>query len=185
MKKKNEKMSDFSFKVMTVLYKIVDFIIPYINRRIKKFGIKQGMTIVDYGCGPGRYSTIFSKLVGNEGLVYAIDIHEIAIAAVENKIKKKNITNIKTFQITGYDDGKYDTKLSDNTADIVCAIDMFFMIKKPNEFLSEIKRILRKSGTLIIDYGPQSRKKIKRKIQESDLFNIIEETRDHLKCSIK
>lgn len=51
-KRDTEKMSDTSFKMMNLTLKIVDFIFPYINRRIKKFHLKPGMTIVDYGCGP-------------------------------------------------------------------------------------------------------------------------------------
>jgi hypothetical protein len=32
------------------------FFYPYIEKRIRKSNIKEGMTVVDYGCGPGRYS---------------------------------------------------------------------------------------------------------------------------------
>ena len=53
-KRKREKMSDMSFKMMTLVFKLVDLMFPYINRRLKKFGIKEGMTVIDYGCGPKR-----------------------------------------------------------------------------------------------------------------------------------
>jgi len=53
-KRKTEKMSDISFKMMTLIFKLVDLMFPYINRRLKKFGIKEGMTVIDYGCGPKR-----------------------------------------------------------------------------------------------------------------------------------
>ena len=68
-KRKTEKMSDISFKMMTLLFRLVDLIFPYINRCLKKFGVKEGMTVVDYGCGPGRYSTKLARLVGPEGKV--------------------------------------------------------------------------------------------------------------------
>jgi 2-polyprenyl-3-methyl-5-hydroxy-6-metoxy-1,4-benzoquinol methylase len=80
-----EKMSDMSFRGMTFLFKVIDFLFPYIGRRVKKFGIKEGMTVVDYGCGPGRYAVKFAELVGDNGRVYAVDIHELAIAAVKGK----------------------------------------------------------------------------------------------------
>ena len=181
----NEKMADIAFKAMTFTFKIVDCIFPHVEKRIRKFNIKKGMTVIDYGCGPGRYSVIFSKIVGNEGLVYSVDIHELAIASVVKKIKKKNITNIKASLSTGNDDGKYNTKLPDNIADVVCAIDMFFVIKNPKEFMNEIKRVLKNEGTLILDDGHQSRKETKTKIQDAGVFEIFEETKDHLKCRIK
>ena len=67
-KRKTEKMSDVSFKMMTLIFKLVDLMFPYINRRLKKFGIKEGMTVIDYGCGSGRYSTKLARLVANFSL---------------------------------------------------------------------------------------------------------------------
>jgi len=56
----------------------MDFIYPYVKKRSKTFGISEGMTVIDYGCGPGRYTTEFAKIVGEKGKVYAVDIHEMA-----------------------------------------------------------------------------------------------------------
>ena len=138
------------------------------------------MTIVDYGCGPGRYSTRFSELVGETGKVYALDIHDLAIDAVKQKVKKNGIRNIEAILVKGY-----DSTLSDNVADVVCAIDMFFAIKKPSEFLAELKRIIKKDGILIIDDGHQPRSVTKNKIADSGLWEILEETKDHLKCKVR
>lgn len=176
-KRKTEKMSDISFKMMTLTFNLVDLMFPYINRRLKKFDIKEGMTVIDYGCGPGRYSTKLARLVGPKGKVYAVDIHELAIEAVKRKIEKHGLNNIEPLLIK-----KYKSMLPDNVADVVCAIDMFFVIKKPAEFLTELKRILKKEGILIIDDGHQSRSQTKAKILSSGLWSIYEETRDHLKC---
>jgi len=88
-------MSYTSFRMMHLTFKIVDFFYPYIKKRVKKFGIKEGMTVVDYGCGPGRYATKIAVIVGEKGKVYALDIHELAIEAVESKIEKYDIANIQ------------------------------------------------------------------------------------------
>ena len=179
-KRKTERMSDTSFRMMSFFFKIMDFLFPHIDKRVKKFGITKGMTVVDYGCGPGRYSTRFSELAGETGKVYALDIHDLAIDTVQQKVKKNGITNIEAILAKGY-----DSTLPDNTADAVCAIDMFFPIKKPSEFLAEIKRIIKKDGILIIDDGHQPRRVTKDKLADSELWEIIEETKDHLKCKVK
>lgn len=184
-KRDTEKMSDSSFKGMTFIFKLVDFLFPYVKKRIKKFNIKPGMIVVDYGCGPGRYTIPFAKIVGDSGKVYAVDIHEKALEIVNEKMKKMVVSNIKTIKATGNDEGKYYCGLPNNIADIVCAIDMFFVIKKPKEFLNELKRILKKDGILIIDDGHQNRRETKEKINSSSVFDIFEETKDHLKCKIK
>ena len=175
-KRKTEKMSDSAFRMMTLIFKVVDLIFPYIKKRVKKFGIEEDITVVDYGCGPGRYATRFAELVGEKGKVYALDIHELAIEAVRKKIEKDNLSNIKPILIEGY-----DSTLPDNVADVVCAIDMFWIIKNPTKFLTELKRIIKRDGTLIIDDGHAPREETKKKILDSGIWNIVEETKDHLK----
>ena len=132
---------------------------------------------MDYGCGPGRYAVKFAELVGEKGIVYAVDIHELAIETVKEKIRRGNLRNIEPILIQGY-----DSTLPDTVADVVCALDMFFIIKKPTEFLAELKRIVKSDGTLVIDDGHQPRSVTKEKILDSGLWDIVEETRDHLKC---
>ena len=84
--------------------------------------------------------------VGKKGKVYALDIHKLAINTVQRKIKKHSLKNIETILIDGY-----DSTLPNDTADVVCAIDMFLYVKKPTELLKEIKRITKKDGILIVD----------------------------------
>jgi ubiquinone/menaquinone biosynthesis C-methylase UbiE len=176
-KRRTEKMSNTSFRMMSWTFKVVDFFYPYIKKRIKKFGIEEGVTVVDYGCGPGRYSTEIAKLIGEKGKVYAVDIHELAIEAVKRKTEKIGLRNVEPLLVSGY-----NSNIPSNTADVVCAIDMFWIIKNPTEFLGELRRITKDGGTLVIDDGHQSRGVTKKKILDSGLWDIYEETSDHLKC---
>jgi ubiquinone/menaquinone biosynthesis C-methylase UbiE len=175
-----EKMSDTHFRMMIVLFKIIDFIYPYIKRRVRRFGIEEGMTVVDYGCGPGRYAVEFARIVGDEGKVYAVDIHDMAVEGVRKRIQKRSLKNVEPVLVRGY-----ESSLPDGVADVVCAIDMFFIIQNPTAFLGELKRITKRDGTLVIDDGHQPREKTKRKLHDSGHWEIVEETRDHLKCRPK
>ncbi len=170
-------MSDFSFRGMELLFRVIDRIYPYIDKRVQKFGIQPGMTVVDYGCGPGRYTTRFAQLVGERGRVFAVDIHERAIEAVNKRIKKQGLESVTPVLAKGYDSG-----LSDGAADMVCAIDVFFGINDPTAFLKELRRITNPEGLLIIDDGHQPRSETKRKIAASGCWGIEEESKDHLKC---
>jgi len=170
-------MSNSSFRMMILLFDIIDFFYPHVAKRARRFGIAEGMTVVDYGCGPGRYTVNLAALVGERGKVYAIDIHDLAVETVKKRIAKRNLKNVQPILIEGY-----NSTLPNETADVVCAIDMFFMIKSPSEFLAEIKRIVKKNGILAIDDGHQPRVATKQKILDSGLWDIFEETPDHLKC---
>lgn len=180
LKREDEKMSAEAFRVMTWLMTVVDFFYPEVGRRSGGFGIRPGMTVVDYGCGPGRYTVKFAGIVGDKGKVIAADIHEMAIEAVKKKTKKKGIKNVETALIDGYDSG-----LPDNIADIVCALNMFSNVRQPMEFLKELNRITKKDGVLVIDDGHQKREETHKKILASGLWDIVEESKDHLKCHPK
>ena len=172
-----ERMSDSSFRIMTLMYKVVDALYPSVGRRVKGFGLEKGSTVVDYGCGPGRYAIRFADLVGEEGKVYAVDIHPLAIEAVKKKIAERNLTNVEPVLAQGY-----DSTLPDGVADVVCAIDMFWAIRNPTEFLGELRRITKKDGTLIVDFWPRSPRSTKQKLLDSGSWDIVEETSGHLKC---
>jgi ubiquinone/menaquinone biosynthesis C-methylase UbiE len=176
-KRETERMSDRTFRGMTRMFQVIDFLFPYVGRRARKFGIREGMTVVDYGCGPGRYTTRFARLVGETGKVYAVDIHELAIEAVERKVEQLGLNNVQPVLAQGY-----DSAVPDNVADVVCAIDMFWIIKQPTSFLQEIKRIARPGGMMIVDDGHRRRAVTRQKILDSGLWDIVEERRDHLKC---
>jgi len=176
-KRKTERMSDWSFKLMNLIFQVIDFVYPGVDKRIQKFGIGPGETVVDYGCGPGRYTVRLARLVGEQGKVFAVDIHELAIEQVKKKIDKYGLKNVVPILAKGY-----NSTLPAHGADVICAIDMFHLIKNRAEFLAELKRIIKKEGVLIIDDGHQQRSATKSSILQSGYWHIIEENRDHLKC---
>jgi len=102
----------------------------------------------------------------------------VAIDAVKKKIEKYSLRNVEPLLARGY-----DSTIPDHTADVVCAIELFFVIKSPAEFLGELRRITKRDGRLVIDDGHQPREETKRKILESGHWTICEETDDHLKCT--
>ena len=175
--RQTERMSGTSFKLMSLTFSVIDVLFPYIDKRVKSFDLQPGMTVVDYGCGPGRYTERFVKLVGGTGKVYAVDIHEMAIETIRRKADKYAWRNVVPLLVNGYNSG-----MPDHVADMVCALDMFFAIRQPTEFLAELRRIAKTDGVLIIDDGHQPRQATRQKILDSGLWKIVQETNDHLQC---
>ena len=173
---KTDRMPASSFKIMAWLFRVFD-LFRNAESRIEGIGIKPGYVVVDWGCGPGRYIRKASELTGENGLVYAVDVHELAINAVSKIIDKYTLRNI-TPVLT---DGR-TVDIDDDAADLVYALDMFHMVNDPNEFLREVNRITKKNGVLIIEDGHQSRAKAKQKILLSGDWTILEENKQYLKC---
>lgn len=178
--RQSERMSNLSFRMMTLFFRIVDLFYPHVARRVSRFGLEEGMTVVDYGCGPGRYTVVFARVVGEQGKVFAVDIHELAIEAVRKEILKRGLGNVEPVLARGY-----DSTLPDQVADRVLALDMFFGIREPTPFLAELKRLTKPDGLLIIDDGHQSRQTTREKVLASELWDIVQETPDHLKCRVR
>lgn len=86
-----DRMSDFSFRMMAITFRILDRVWPRMDRRVQQFGIQPGMTVVDYGCGPGRYTRRFSKMVGPDGKVYAVDVQELALEMVKQDMAREGL----------------------------------------------------------------------------------------------
>ncbi|MBN2040455.1 MAG: class I SAM-dependent methyltransferase [Spirochaetes bacterium] len=172
-----DRMPDLAFRGMSFLF-LIWRIFADPSKKLKKFGIKPGDSVIDYGCGPGNYIRGASLLAGNKGKVFAADIHELAIKSVNKIIKKHNLNNVKTVLVK---DNKCDIK--DNTADVIYALDMFHMVKNPDTFLKELYRMMKKDGKLIIEDGHQPREHSKHKILSSGLWKISEENKGWLVCT--
>jgi len=170
-----KKISDREFKIMQVFMRIADKIHPHTTAVAESFGIEKGMTVVDYGCGPGRYTVEFSRLTGPEGRVIAVDLIEIALKETEKRLKDKNIGGVELLLAQGYDSG-----VESETADMVCAVDMFHHVDSA-PFLREVHRITNPDGLLIISGGHQTRSSIKNAVLASGLWEIVEETKMYLK----
>jgi ubiquinone/menaquinone biosynthesis C-methylase UbiE len=171
-----DRMPDLSFRMMSVLFKISDFFKPKYNY-IEQFDIRKGQTVIDYGCGPGRYIFKASDKVGTNGLLYAVDIHELAIESVGKIIDRNQLHNVKPVLAHGY-----SVEIPDQTADLIYALDMFHMASDSDALLKEFHRLLKKNGKLILESGHQSKKQAHEKIEKTGLWSVAESNPGFFKC---
>lgn len=169
-------MPGICFRMMAAMFTVRDRLRPP-ARMLDKMGIGEGMCVVDYGCGPGGYLGRASELAGGRGRVYAVDIHELAVEAVKKRIEKEGLENVTPVLAKGYDSG-----LPGGVADLVYALDMFFMVDDPAAFLAELRRIAKPGGVLIIDDGHQPRERSRSLIRASNCWVIEEERAEFLRC---
>lgn len=164
----NRHQSNLDYKGMAFFFRIRDFFKPPMNK-IKKSKIKKGDYVLDYGCGPGSYSFAAAEVVGKVGMIYAADIHPIAIEKVRKKAKKKNVSNIQTILTD------CDTNLDAKSIDVVICFDVMHSIVDKKALLKEFHRILKPNGYLSFDDHHYTEKEIMEIFSGSDLFQLEEQ----------
>ena len=174
-----DKMPGWSFRIMAFLFNVKDLFKPA-GKKLEQFNIRKGTTVVDYGSGTGRYLKKASELVGNTGMVYAVDIHELAVESAFRQIRKHDLRNIKPVKTDGN-----TTDIPSHCTDLIYALDMFHMVRNTFVFLKELNRISKVDGALIIEDGHQPRSLSKEKLLKSDFWEIVEENKSFIKCSPK
>ncbi len=175
-----EHIPNVFFKMMTFTMKLMDIFANQANQNFKRLPIKKGQIVVDYGCGPARYIKNASKTIGSTGKLWAVDIHPLAIEYVKHKIDKYKLNNVEAVLANGY-----SCPIPDNSADVIYALDMFHMIEKPGELLSEFARMLKPQGIVIIEDGHQPRENTIKKITNSELFSVTDQNKYHVVCQLK
>lgn len=64
------------------------------DKLIENAKIEKGQVVLEIGCGSGFFTVEISKRVGTTGIVYATDIHPIAVRELKEKVKLLGLTNV-------------------------------------------------------------------------------------------
>lgn len=126
------------------------------SRNIDAFGLRSGMTVVDFGSGSGAYVFEISKRLGGMGKVYAVDIQQDLLRRIRSEAHSKGLKYIET--IWSDLELPNGSKLSDEYADLVLISNLLFQVSEKSVVLSEARRILNPAGILaIIDWSDSYR----------------------------
>jgi ubiquinone/menaquinone biosynthesis C-methylase UbiE len=153
---------------MTLSYKLRD-LLQNPRRSLEKARLREGMSVVDYGCGPGSFTIPAAELVGQGGKVFAVDIHPLAISAVKQKVSRKGLGNVETVLVRGYDTG-----IEESSIDRVLLIDTIHLIDDPGALFREIHRMLKPDGLLFMEKGHMAMSEQKDIVEKVGLFKIVE-----------
>ena len=160
------KMSNLSFKMMVNLgMPIRNLFIPP-AKMISEIGITKGQKVLDYGCGPGKFSIMIAEIIGPSGIVYALDVHPLAIQSVKRKAQQRNLANIKTIL------SDCSTSLPDNSIDCVVCFDVFHSLNNQEKVIVELHRVLKSDATMCFSDHHMKETEILKRLTEPGLFKL-------------
>jgi ubiquinone/menaquinone biosynthesis C-methylase UbiE len=116
--------------------------------------LSKGDWAADVGAGGGYYSMRLSELVGLEGKVFAEDISDSALRAIQQRIEASHLENVEALK--GQAD---DPKLPLDRLDAILIVDSYHHFTNPQAMLDKMLHSLKPGGRLVIaDYsGSQNR----------------------------
>ncbi len=118
-----------------------------IDRVMDLLGIKAGTAVADIGAGSGWFTVRAARRVGNQGIVYAIEINSDYIRHLKRRAKKENLPNIRT--VLGQPG---DPRLARASVDAVLLLKTYHEIGEPVPLLRAVRAAMRPGARLgVID----------------------------------
>ncbi|MDD3386392.1 MAG: class I SAM-dependent methyltransferase [Candidatus Pacebacteria bacterium] len=112
---------------------------------IRNIPLRSNMNACDLGCGSGGWVIPLAKIL-NEGTVYAVDILEEVLSALESKILSEGISNIKTIR----GDVEGDLRIREEYFDLVLITNLLFQIDNKIKILELAKKLINTNGMILI-----------------------------------
>ena len=111
---------------------------------LKKIGLKSGQTVLDFGCRVGHYTIPAAKVVGNKGIVYAVDKEQQALDELQQKAVHLNLKNIRTINTPG----QIQIDLENDSIDVVLFYDILHYHKRGEreKLYAKSYRVLKQDG---------------------------------------
>ncbi len=111
--------------------------------------IKEGMTVLDVGCGPGFFTIEMARMVGKSGRIIAADMQEGMLQKVKEKIKGTELEE----RILLHKCGENNIGVSE-PVDFVLLFYMVHEVPNKEHFFNEIRAILKPNGQVLIVEPP-------------------------------
>ena len=136
-------------------------------------GLHEGDVMADIGCGIGYFTIPASKIVGDSGNIFAMDISPEMLQDVGIKINNNNISNVEIVLTE-----ENDLKLEANKLTFAFISNVLHEADEKEKFINEIKRILSPKGRIAIvewqkinsEFGPP----IEHRLDKVDLIKILD-----------
>ncbi len=141
---------------------------------IAQAGLQNGQTVADLGCGSGFYVLPAAQRVGNNGMVYAVDVQENKLAATQSLARQHGLKNITVIKA---DLDKPLLDIPEGSCDSVILASILHEIDSRADLIKNAYRILKTGGKLVaVEWKKQATPigpDMDRRISEQDLEQML------------
>jgi len=124
-----------------------EFLSP--NQILSQLDLKSTMVVADFGCGSGGWVIPLAKIL-EDGRVWAVDIQEEALSALESKLQLYRISNVKKV-VADIERGV--SQISSSSLDLVLMSNLLFQVEDKKAVFEEAERVLKRGGkVLVVDW---------------------------------
>ena len=122
-----------------------------VDKIISELHLRPGLKMAEAGCGQGFYTYKFSKLVGDDGMVYALDNDRGQIDFLQDFINREDIGNIQATRST--DDS---VMLTSNRVELLFYNQLYHLVymylpRQPRfKLIESMRKAIRPKGRLVI-----------------------------------
>lgn len=114
-----------------------------------QLSLKPGDHFLDLGCGPGEYAIYAARLIGDSGVVYALEKWDYMIDGLAQEAAAQGLLNLKpmTADITE------PLPIKDKSIDVCLlstVLHIFDLSKIEKTLFNEIRRVLKPDGRVVI-----------------------------------
>ncbi len=108
-------------------------------------GVKPGDSVIDFGCGKGRYTLPLSQVVGPQGMVVAVERDAGEVEVLRERIKTFRgqgtitVVNAEAIELSS---------IADDTVDHVFTFDVLQYIEDPEALFRTLCRVLKPNGSI-------------------------------------
>ena len=145
----------------------------------EKAQVRPGMHVADFGCGrTGHIVFPLAQIIGEQGVVYAVDILKDVLGEVEKRIQQNGLLNVHTVWSNVEYVGK--TAIPEKSLDMVLLVTLLCHSENRHGILEEAKRLLKSIGRIVIvDWTADSCVLAPKKEQCVDFDDVISWGRMH------
>jgi ubiquinone/menaquinone biosynthesis C-methylase UbiE len=145
------------------------------SKLMKSLEIKEGQLVADFGAGSGFHTMKLSKLVGEKGKVYAVDIQAEMLDIIGKRVRKENITNVVLVHNT-----EKNAKLPSGKIDMILMVDVYHELSYPYEVTLELVKALKPGARLVfVEFRLEDKKVPILDVHRMSIKQVMKEMEPH------